>query len=129
MYVTNHFNQEREEYIVTGHMAELMTKDQPNREDFITTYAREDVFKENGMEYIVTEHNDELFTKDQPSMGNIITTNVWKDVNKEKEHEVVMNNYTEEDRRAFLKAANDCDPSSFATLDRLGGGGYGDTQV
>ena len=28
---------------------------------------------------------------------------------------------TKENRRAFLKAASDCDPSSFATLDRLGG--------
>ena len=39
MYMTNHSNQEREEHIVMGHMAELISKDQPSREDFVTTIA------------------------------------------------------------------------------------------
>ena len=36
---TNHSNQEGTEYIVTGHKAELINKDQPSMEDIITANA------------------------------------------------------------------------------------------
>ena len=103
--------------IVMDYKAELIKKDQHSRRDIVTTNADYHIFKET-KEYIVTDHPNqesqkcivmghkaELFTKDQPSRGNI-TTYAGKDVNK--------------DRRAFLKAANAHDPSSFAKLDRLG---------
>ena len=44
--VTNNSNQERKEYFVTGHQAELINKDQPNMKDIIIANAREDVNKE-----------------------------------------------------------------------------------
>ena len=105
--VTDHSNQESQDYIVTGHKVELFTKDQPSMGDNITTTARgyvSDHSNQESQEYIMMGHKAELFNKDKPSMGNILTTNAGKDMNKEKEHDVVMNNYTEKDRRAFLKA-------------------------
>ena len=84
--VTNHSNQERMMYIVTGHSAELLHTNQPSIEDIITANAGEDMIKENGIEEV-----------------------------------------TNPTTRVLIKTTSDCDLSSFATLDRLGG--YGDTQV
>ena len=104
MYVTTHSNQEREEHIMTGHMAEPITKDQPSRETIVTTYAGEDVF-EGMKEYIVTKHNAERSEKDRPSRENVFINRVLL-------------------KTTVVTAHN---PRSFATLDRLGG--WGDTQV
>ena len=41
--MTNLYNQEMREYIVTEHNAELINKDQPSMEDVITANAREDM--------------------------------------------------------------------------------------
>ena len=41
--MTNCYNQEMREYIVTEHNAELINKDQPSMEDVITANAREDM--------------------------------------------------------------------------------------
>jgi hypothetical protein len=41
--VTNLFNQEMREYIMTEHNAELINKDQPSMEDVITANASEDM--------------------------------------------------------------------------------------
>ena len=48
--MTNLYNQEMREYIVTEHNAELINKDQPSMEDSTTANAGEDVIKENGIE-------------------------------------------------------------------------------
>ena len=44
--MTKNSNQERKEYFVTGHKAELINKDQPNMKYIIIANAREDVTKE-----------------------------------------------------------------------------------
>ena len=105
------------EYFMTGHKAELLNKDQPNLKDVIIANAGEDVTKEPWRDkvYRASKRGHTQFTLGMASRDVPITQ-------------------TKEDIKAFLKAASACDPSSFATLYRLGvggvwGGGYGDTQV
>ena len=50
--MTNLYNQEMREYIVTEHNAELINKDQPSMEDVITANAGEDMIKESGIEEV-----------------------------------------------------------------------------
>ena len=72
------------------------------------------LYNQEMREYIMTEHNAELINKDQPSMEDVITTNAGEDMIKEYGVDEVTN----PTRKVLMKTTSNCDPISFATLDR-----------